>query len=97
MAALHRAVRKCEPAIEQPAPERTVRGLPQPGGEDDGVVVQDRHPRTVPGPQRRAVLFRFTVLAGIWAGLVGLLVGPASSWSTRLRSLISMITSRGPS
>jgi len=38
------------------------------------VVVQDRHPRTVPGPQRRVVLFRFTVLAGIWAGLVGLLV-----------------------
>jgi len=38
------------------------------------VVVQDRHPRTVPGPQRRAVLFRLTVLAGIWAGLVGLLI-----------------------
>ena len=38
------------------------------------MVVQDRHPRTVPGPQRRAVLFSFTVLAGIWAGLVGLLI-----------------------
>ena len=38
------------------------------------MVVQDRHPRTVPGPQRRAVLLRFTVLAGIWAGLVGLLI-----------------------
>ena len=38
------------------------------------MVVQDRHRRTVPGPQRRAVLFRFMVLAGIWAGLVGLLI-----------------------
>ena len=38
------------------------------------MVVQDRHPRTVPGPQRRAVLLRLTVLAGIWAGLVGLLI-----------------------
>jgi len=38
------------------------------------MVVQDRHRRTVPAPQRRAVLFRFMVLAGIWAGLVGLLI-----------------------
>jgi len=30
--------------------------------------------RTVPGPQLRAVLIRFAVLAGIWAGLVGLLI-----------------------
>ena len=38
------------------------------------MVVQDRPRRTVPGPQRRAVLFRFLVLAGIWTGLVGLLI-----------------------
>lgn len=38
------------------------------------MVVQDRHRRTVPGPQRRAVLFCFMVMAGIWAGLVGLLI-----------------------
>jgi len=38
------------------------------------MVVQDRHRRTVPAPQRRAVLFRFMVLAGIWAALVGLLI-----------------------
>ena len=30
--------------------------------------------RTVPGPQLRAVLIRCAVLAGIWAGLVGLLI-----------------------
>jgi len=36
--------------------------------------LQDGHRRTVPGPQLRAVLIRFAVLAGIWAGLVGLLI-----------------------
>ena len=36
--------------------------------------LQDGHRRTVPEPQLRAVLLRSAVLAGIWAGLVGLLI-----------------------
>lgn len=36
--------------------------------------LQDGNRRTVPEPRLRAVLLRLTVLAGIWAGLVGLLI-----------------------
>jgi membrane-associated phospholipid phosphatase len=36
--------------------------------------LHDGHRRTVPEPQLRAVLLRFAVLAGIWAGLAGLLI-----------------------
>jgi membrane-associated phospholipid phosphatase len=36
--------------------------------------LQDGQRRTVPAAQLRAVLLRFAVLAGIWAGLVGLLI-----------------------
>ena len=36
--------------------------------------LQDGYRRTVPGPRLRAVLLRLAVLAGIWAGLVALLI-----------------------
>jgi membrane-associated phospholipid phosphatase len=36
--------------------------------------LQDGHRHTVPAAQPRAVLLRLAVLAGIWAGLVGLLI-----------------------
>jgi hypothetical protein len=36
--------------------------------------LQDGQGRTVPAAQRRDVLLRLAVLAGIWAGLVGLLI-----------------------
>ena len=36
--------------------------------------LQDGQRRTVPAVQLRAVLLRFAVLAGVWAGLVGLLI-----------------------